>query len=98
MKYECCPEEYMDLTYTIHIRRRTLYYAFNIVIPCMLISSLTLLLFILPPDAGEKISLGNVLCLDNVLCVYNVLCLCNALCLCNILTCLLCLGNVLLRL
>ncbi|RUS76821.1 hypothetical protein EGW08_015419, partial [Elysia chlorotica] len=62
--YECCPEEYQDLTFTIHIRRRTLYYGFNIVIPCVLISSLTLLLFILPPDAGEKISLGVTILLS----------------------------------
>lgn len=59
LEYECCPEFYIDLTYTIHIRRRTLYYGFNIIIPCVLISSLTLLLFVLPPEAGEKISLGN---------------------------------------
>ena len=60
LKYECCPEFYIDLTFTIHIRRRTLYYGFNIILPCVLISSLSLLLFILPPDAGEKISLGEL--------------------------------------
>nr|ABA60380.1 nicotinic acetylcholine receptor subunit type A [Lymnaea stagnalis] len=62
--YDCCPEVYIDLTFTIHIRRRTLYYGFNIIIPCVLISSLTLLLFILPPDAGEKISLGVTILLS----------------------------------
>ncbi|BFZ01989.1 hypothetical protein BsWGS_05027 [Bradybaena similaris] len=64
LEYECCPEFYIDLTYTIHIRRRTLYYGFNIIIPCVLISSLTLLLFILPPEAGEKISLGVTILLS----------------------------------
>ncbi|XP_012938549.1 neuronal acetylcholine receptor subunit alpha-7 isoform X1 [Aplysia californica] len=64
LQYDCCPEVYIDLTYTIHIRRRTLYYGFNIIIPCVLISSLTLLLFILPPDAGEKISLGVTILLS----------------------------------
>ncbi|XP_059151414.1 neuronal acetylcholine receptor subunit alpha-7-like [Physella acuta] len=64
LAYECCPEFYIDLTFTIHIRRRTLYYGFNIIIPCVLISSLTLLLFILPPDAGEKISLGVTILLS----------------------------------
>lgn len=59
LSYECCPEEYIDVTFTIHIRRRTLYYGFNLIIPCVLISSMTLLTFTLPPDAGEKISLGR---------------------------------------
>ncbi|XP_041374467.1 acetylcholine receptor subunit alpha-type acr-16-like [Gigantopelta aegis] len=64
LAYECCPEFYIDLTFTIHIRRRTLYYGFNIIIPCVLISSMSLLLFILPPDAGEKISLGTTILLS----------------------------------
>ncbi|XP_078315737.1 neuronal acetylcholine receptor subunit alpha-7-like isoform X1 [Crassostrea virginica] len=57
--YECCPEIYIDITYTVHVQRRTLYYGFNIIIPCVLISSMSLLLFMLPPDSGEKISLGK---------------------------------------
>ena len=56
--YDCCPEEYVDVTTTVHIRRRTLYYGFNLIIPCVLISSMALLAFTLPPDSGEKISLG----------------------------------------
>ncbi|PRD20941.1 UNVERIFIED_CONTAM: Neuronal acetylcholine receptor subunit alpha-7 [Trichonephila clavipes] len=57
--YACCPEPYVDITFTIHIRRRTLYYGFNLIIPCVLISSMTLLGFTLPPDSGEKLTLGN---------------------------------------
>lgn len=41
------------------IRRRTLYYALNLLIPCVLLSSMTLLIFVLPADSGEKISLGE---------------------------------------
>lgn len=62
--YECCPEIYIDITYTIHVQRRTLYYGFNIIIPCVLISSMSLLLFMLPPDSGEKISLGVTILLS----------------------------------
>jgi len=58
-KYECCPEQYIDITFTVHIRRRTLFYGFNLIIPCVLISSMALLVFTLPPESGEKISLGK---------------------------------------
>nr|XP_057945340.1 neuronal acetylcholine receptor subunit alpha-7a isoform X2 [Doryrhamphus excisus] len=56
--YECCPEPYPDVTYTIVIRRRTLYYGLNLLLPCVLISILAMLVFLLPADSGEKISLG----------------------------------------
>ncbi|KAL9968569.1 hypothetical protein ACROYT_G020677 [Oculina patagonica] len=55
--YVCCPEPYPDVTYTVHIRRRTKYYYVNLIIPCVLITSLTLLSFFLPPDSGERITL-----------------------------------------
>lgn len=57
--YDCCKEPYPDVTFIITIRRRTLYYALNLLIPCVLLSSMTLLIFVLPADSGEKISLGE---------------------------------------
>ena len=57
--YECCPEPYLDITFIIKIRRRTLYYFFNLIVPCLLISSMAVLDFTLPPDSGEKLSLGK---------------------------------------
>ena len=59
MIYECCPEPYLDITFVIKIRRRTLYYFFNLIVPCLLISSMAVLDFTLPPDSGEKLSLGK---------------------------------------
>ncbi|KAM9766216.1 neuronal acetylcholine receptor subunit alpha-7a isoform 2-T2 [Menidia menidia] len=56
--YECCEEPYPDITFTVVMRRRTLYYGLNLLIPCVLISTLALLVFLLPADSGEKISLG----------------------------------------
>ncbi|KAM3716233.1 Acetylcholine receptor [Dirofilaria immitis] len=55
--YECCPEPYPDLKFYLHLRRRTLYYGFNLIMPCILTTMMTLLGFTLPPDAGEKITL-----------------------------------------
>jgi hypothetical protein len=60
--YECCKEPYPDVTYTVTMRRRTLYYGLNLLIPCVLISALALLVFLLPADSGEKISLGKCPC------------------------------------
>nr|XP_056722011.1 CHRNA7-FAM7A fusion protein [Euleptes europaea] len=56
--YDCCKEPYPDVTFTVTMRRRTLYYGLNLLIPCVLISALALLVFLLPADSGEKISLG----------------------------------------
>ncbi|KAK2853747.1 hypothetical protein Q5P01_006408 [Channa striata] len=56
--YDCCEEPYPDVTFTVAMRRRTLYYGLNLLIPCVLISTLALLVFLLPADSGEKISLG----------------------------------------
>ena len=58
VRYECCPAPYLDITFTIKIRRRTLYYFFNLIVPCILIASMAVLGFTLPPDSGEKLSLG----------------------------------------
>ncbi|XP_070068183.1 acetylcholine receptor subunit alpha-type acr-16 isoform X3 [Drosophila takahashii] len=62
--YNCCPEPYIDITFAIIIRRRTLYYFFNLIIPCVLIASMALLGFTLPPDSGEKLSLGVTILLS----------------------------------
>ena len=62
--YDCCPEPYVDIKFYLNIRRRTLYYGFNLIIPSLLISLMTVLGFTLPPDAGEKITLGVFLYQD----------------------------------
>lgn len=35
--YVCCPEPYPDVTYEVQIRRRTLFFFFNMIIPCLVI-------------------------------------------------------------
>lgn len=56
-KYECCTEIYPDITYSFIIRRLPLFYTINLIIPCLLISCLTVLVFYLPSECGEKITL-----------------------------------------
>ena len=65
--YECCPAPYLDITFIIKIRRRTLYYFFNLIVPCVLIASMAVLGFTLPPDSGEKLSLGVTFFLIHIL-------------------------------
>ena len=58
VKYPCCPDEpYNDVTFNITLRRKTLFYTINLIIPCVSLTILTILEFYLPSDCGEKISL-----------------------------------------
>ncbi|XP_051630406.1 neuronal acetylcholine receptor subunit alpha-2 [Manacus candei] len=56
-KYDCCSEIYPDITFYFVIRRLPLFYTINLIVPCLLISCLTVLVFYLPSDCGEKITL-----------------------------------------
>ncbi|XP_039705750.1 neuronal acetylcholine receptor subunit beta-2 [Pteropus medius] len=48
---------YVDITYDFVIRRKPLFYTINLIIPCVLITSLAILVFYLPSDCGEKMTL-----------------------------------------
>ncbi|KAI8438528.1 hypothetical protein MSG28_011002 [Choristoneura fumiferana] len=47
-----------DITFYIIIRRKTLFYTVNLILPTVLISFLCVLVFYLPAEAGEKVTLG----------------------------------------
>ncbi|XP_026814555.1 acetylcholine receptor subunit beta-like 1 [Rhopalosiphum maidis] len=47
-----------DITFYIVIRRKTLFYTVNLILPTVLISFLCVLVFYLPAEAGEKVTLG----------------------------------------
>ncbi|XP_075144857.1 nicotinic acetylcholine receptor alpha1 isoform X4 [Haematobia irritans] len=55
--YSCCEEPYLDIVFNLTLRRKTLFYTVNLIIPCVGISFLSVLVFYLPSDSGEKISL-----------------------------------------
>ena len=50
-------EPYPDIIFTLKLRRKTLFYTVNLIIPCVGISFLSVLVFYLPSDSGEKVSL-----------------------------------------
>ncbi|XP_050535760.1 acetylcholine receptor subunit alpha-like 1 isoform X2 [Daktulosphaira vitifoliae] len=55
--YSCCEEPYLDIYFNITLRRKTLFYTVNLIIPCVGISFLSVLVFYLPSESGEKVSL-----------------------------------------
>ncbi|XP_055876925.1 acetylcholine receptor subunit alpha-L1-like [Biomphalaria glabrata] len=46
------------ITAMLYLKRNTFYYLFNIIVPCMMLSMLTLMTFWLAPTSGEKVTLG----------------------------------------
>jgi len=56
--YSCCEEPFVDVTYTVIIRRMPMFFTYNLVFPCVLLMGIGILVFCLPPESGEKVSLG----------------------------------------
>ncbi|KAL5966754.1 Acetylcholine receptor subunit beta-like 1 [Taenia solium] len=46
------------IVYTIKLRRKTLFYTVNLIVPCVMLSLLSIFVFYLPSDAGEKVTLA----------------------------------------
>ncbi|KAK2169882.1 hypothetical protein LSH36_6g07048 [Paralvinella palmiformis] len=55
--YPCCKEPYPDLTFSLRLRRKVAFYNYILILPCVLLSSLTLVLFWLPPESPAKMVL-----------------------------------------
>jgi hypothetical protein len=58
--------QYARLNFEIELHRNVIYYYYVIIIPCVLLSFLTLIVFWLPAEAPAKMLLGQctVTCLD----------------------------------
>ncbi|XP_041364462.1 neuronal acetylcholine receptor subunit alpha-2-like [Gigantopelta aegis] len=56
--YTCCPEPYPDLTFSLRLRRKVAFYAFILILPCGLLSLLTMVIFWVPPESPAKLQIG----------------------------------------
>ncbi|XP_077973195.1 uncharacterized protein LOC120348676 [Styela clava] len=57
-EYSCCPDPYPIVEITLGLKRKSTFYIFNLLLPCIFISILLPLTFYLPAESGEKVSLG----------------------------------------
>uniref|UniRef100_A0A8C1YF09 Neurotransmitter-gated ion-channel ligand-binding domain-containing protein n=1 Tax=Cyprinus carpio TaxID=7962 RepID=A0A8C1YF09_CYPCA len=56
--YGCCADPYLDVTYTLKLKRRASFYVSNLLVPGVMISFLAPLGFYLPADSGEMLALA----------------------------------------
>ena len=54
--YNCCPDEYYDITFRFSLKRHSGYYETNIIIPTFATASLILITLLIPWESGERIS------------------------------------------
>ena len=58
--YPCCSDlPYPDLTFTVRLKRVAIFYNYILILPCVLLSFLTLVIFWLPPESPAKMMLGK---------------------------------------
>ncbi|CAH1273181.1 CHRNA7 [Branchiostoma lanceolatum] len=53
--YSCCPEPYVSILFTLQLERRSFFYIFNMVLPCIILIVLNVFGFYIPPDSGERL-------------------------------------------
>lgn len=57
VKYDGGDNPFMDVTFTVTMMRKPLYYLFNVIAPCLVLVATVLFSFFLPPESGERIGL-----------------------------------------
>ncbi|KAI6174218.1 Acetylcholine receptor subunit alpha-type unc-38 [Aphelenchoides besseyi] len=50
--------KFVDMTFELGLRRKSLFYTLNLLVPCISMAFLTLLVFYLPSESGEKVQLS----------------------------------------
>merc|ERR1711863_90332 len=69
--YPCCEEPYPDIVFSLKLRRKTLFYTVNLIIPCVGMSFL-LLAEIIPPTSLSVPLLGKYLLFTMILVTFSV--------------------------
>ncbi|KAK6035425.1 Neurotransmitter-gated ion-channel transmembrane region [Cooperia oncophora] len=64
--------KYATVVFELHLRRRTLFFMYNIVAPCVMLSILTMMQFLLPCESGEKVTLGLTVLLAYSVFSFNI--------------------------
>ena len=49
---------YPDLTFHITLKRKPLFYLYNLLFPCVVLVVTDAMVFLLPPESGEKVTLA----------------------------------------
>eukprot|EP00794_Sanderia_malayensis_P012634 gene12635-13932_t len=57
IKYDCCDNPYIDITFQLHLQRESGYYFYNVIIPVMVVTIFTLMNFLLPDVTGSRMGL-----------------------------------------
>ena len=63
VNYDDDQEFYPEVRYKLYLRRKSTYYIATMIAPTVMMSLLVLLVFKLPPNSGEKVSMGVTLLL-----------------------------------
>uniref|UniRef100_A0A7I4YBE0 Nicotinic acetylcholine receptor non-alpha subunit 27 n=1 Tax=Haemonchus contortus TaxID=6289 RepID=A0A7I4YBE0_HAECO len=64
--------KFATVVFELHLRRRTLFFMYNIVAPCVMLSILTMMQFLLPCESGEKVTLGLTVLLAYSVFSFNI--------------------------
>ena len=59
VKYECCPEEYVELSFVVELKRHSSYAVHLIIAPTIVLCMMVPVSFLLPTDASEKVTFGT---------------------------------------
>ncbi|XP_019640249.1 PREDICTED: neuronal acetylcholine receptor subunit alpha-7-like [Branchiostoma belcheri] len=61
--YPCCPEPYVSIIVKLQLERRSYFYMFNMVLPCIVLMVLNVFGFYIPPDSGERLGFSMTILL-----------------------------------